>query len=115
VAADHRIGIADPGAGQIVSADPAAFRRILVFVMIYEGAANWASVDGVVTMFPATGPQIEVRLDSAVDGARICAVALLTSTGTGLTVQREVEYISGSQADLDHAYQWGMRWAAGSK
>ncbi|GGL31524.1 TerD family protein [Nocardia jinanensis] len=113
---DDRTGAVTGGENLHINlADPAAFRRILIFAMIYEGAANWAAVDGVVTMYPTSGPQIEVRLDSAVDGARICAVALLTDTGGGLTVQREVEYISGGQADLDRAYQWGIRWAAGRK
>ncbi|WP_433492679.1 TerD family protein [Nocardia grenadensis] len=113
---DDRTGAVTDGENLHINlADPAAFRRILVFAMIYEGAANWAAVDGVVTMYPTAGPQIEVRLDSAVDGARICAVALLTNTGRGLTVGREVEYVNGSQADLDRAYQWGIRWAAGRK
>lgn len=118
IALDHddRTGAATGGENLHINlADPAVFRRILIFTMIYEGAANWAAVDGVVTLHPTAGPQVEVRLDSAVDGARICAVALLTNTGRGLTVAREVEYINGSQADLDHAYQWGMRWAAGRK
>ncbi|WP_327151854.1 TerD family protein [Nocardia sp. NBC_01329] len=113
---DDRTGAVSGGENLHINlADPAAFRRILIFAMIYEGAPNWAAVDGVVTMFPTSGPQVEVRLDSAVDGARICAVALLTAADGGLTVQREVEYISGSQADLDRAYQWNMRWAAGRK
>lgn len=118
IALDHddRTGASTGGENLHINlADPAVFRRILVFAMIYEGAANWAAVDGVVTMHPTAGPQVEVRLDSPADGARICAVALLTNTGHGLTVAREVEYINGSQADLDHAYQWGMRWAAGRK
>lgn len=91
------------------------FRRVLIFAMIYEGAANWAAVDGVVTMFPTSGPQIEVRLDSPQTNARICAIAQVCSTGSGLAVNREDRYISGSQSDLDQAYGWGMRWKAGRK
>jgi tellurite resistance protein TerA len=91
------------------------FRRVLIFAMIYEGAANWAAVDGVVTMFPTSGPQIEVRLDSPQTDARICAIAQVYTTGSGLAVHREDRYISGSQADLDKAYGWGMRWKTGRK
>ncbi|ONM46234.1 TerD family protein [Nocardia donostiensis] len=113
---DDRTGAVTSGENLHINlADPSAFRRILVFAMIYEGAPNWAAVDGVVTMYPTAGPQIEIRLDSAVDGARICAVALLTNTGRGLTVGREVEYVNGGQADLDRAYRWGIRWAPGRK
>jgi len=90
-------------------------RRVLVFALIYEGAANWAAADGVVTLYPASGPQIEVRLDEARDGARICAIALLEQSGNDLSVRREVNYINGSQSKLDAAYGWGMNWAPGRK
>ncbi|WP_067537810.1 TerD family protein [Nocardia crassostreae] len=114
--ADDRTGAVAGGENLNINLErPEAFRRILIFAMIYEGAPNWAAVDGVVTMFPTAGPQVEVRLDSAVAGARICAIALLTNTGQGVTVQREVNYIRGNQADLDRAYGWGLKWAAGSK
>jgi tellurite resistance protein TerA len=90
-------------------------KRVLVFALIYEGAANWAAADGVVTLYPATGPQVEVRLDEPRDGARICAVAMLESTGGDLSVRREVNYLDGGQRLLDQTYGWGMNWTAGRK
>lgn len=90
-------------------------RRILVFASIYEGAPNWAAVNGVVTLFPASGPQIEVRLDEHDARSPLCAIALLTGTDTGVSVRREVRYIQGSQRDLDLAYGWGLNWVHGSK
>jgi tellurite resistance protein TerA len=90
-------------------------KRVLVFALIYQGAANWAAADGVVTLFPANGPQVEVRLDETRDGARICGIALLESRNGELSVRREVNYIDGSQSALDRAYGWGMNWAPGRK
>jgi tellurite resistance protein TerA len=90
-------------------------RRILVFAFIYEGVPNWAAADGVVTLFPATGPEIEVRLDEADSGSPTCVIAMLENTGGELTVRREVQYIRGGQADVDRAYNWGMEWARGRK
>jgi tellurite resistance protein TerA len=90
-------------------------RRILVFALIYQGAPNWAAANGVVTLFPAAGPQVEVRLDEARDGARICGIAMLEQSGSDLSVRREVNYIEGSQSHLDRAYGWGMNWTAGRK
>ena len=113
---DDRTGSTASGENMHIDlAQPQLFRRILIFAMIYEGAPNWAAVDGVVTLFPTSGPQVEVRLDSPVDGARICAIALLNNTGSGIDVTREVRYITGSQRDLDNAYGWGLQWTAGRK
>lgn len=90
-------------------------RRVLVFALIYEGAPNWAEAQGVVTLFPASGPQVEVRLDDPREGARICGIAMLEG-GTGdVSVRREVHYVMGGQRALDEAYGWGMRWTPGRK
>jgi tellurite resistance protein TerA len=90
-------------------------RRILVFAFIYEGVANWAGADGIVTLYPASGPEIEVRLDEADTGSPTCAIAMLENKGGELVVRREIRYIRGGQADLDRAYGWGMEWTRGRK
>ncbi|WP_227997672.1 TerD family protein [Nocardia australiensis] len=113
---DDRSGAAAGGENMHINlARPELFRRILIFAFIYEGVPNWAAADGVVTLFPTSGPQIEVRLDSPVSGARSCAIALLQNQGTGITVQREVNYINGSQRAIDEAYRWGMEWHSACK
>jgi tellurite resistance protein TerA len=90
-------------------------KRIMVFALIYEGAANWADANGVVTLYPANGPEVEIHLDETRDGARICGVAMLESSGGDLSVRREVKYLNGGQRLLDEAYGWGMNWTAGRK
>ena len=90
-------------------------RRILVFAFIYEGVPNWASADGVVTLYPSSGPEIEVRLDESDSSAPTCVIAMLENKGGELVVRREVNYIRGGQADVDRAYGWGMEWARGHK
>ncbi|MDN5917627.1 MAG: tellurium resistance protein [Pseudonocardia sp.] len=90
-------------------------RRVLVFTFIYEGTPNWAGADGVVTLHPAAGPEIEVRLDDHDPQSRSCVIAMLENQGGDLVVQREVRYIRGGQGDIDRAYGWGMKWARGSK
>ena len=113
---DDRTGNATGGENMHIDLSrPEVFKRILIFAMIYEGAPNWAAVDGVVTLFPTSGPQVEGKLDSTNDSARICAIALLQNTGSGITVTREVKYINGVQSDLDRTYNWGMTWKEGRK
>src|ERR671917_107206 len=78
----------------------------------------WETADGskgVVTLYPQGAAPIEVRLDEHAQGARSCAIALLTNQGGSLTVQREIRYLPGVQRDLDGAYGWGLNWTSGRK
>ncbi|WP_033541744.1 TerD family protein [Planococcus sp. CAU13] len=91
------------------------FKRILVYAFIYEGAANWAEVDGIVTLKQQSGPDIEVRLDEHRKGKRMCAIALLENVNDEtMSVKKVVEYFNGHK-EMDRAFKWGMRWSAGSK
>jgi tellurite resistance protein TerA len=93
----------------------AHIRRILVFAFIYEGTPNWGAADAVVTLIPAAGPEVEVRLDEHDPRARLCAIAVLENQGGQLVVNREVRYVHGGQDVLDRQYGWGMDWAPGRK
>ena len=96
-------------------AHSAQFRRVLIFACIYDGVPSFDQANGVVTLSPAGGPPIEVRLDDQGGRSRMCAIALIEGDGADLRVQREVRYIDGAQKALDQAYGWGMNWAAGRK
>ncbi len=93
----------------------ARIKRILVFAFIYEGVPNWAAADGVVTLHPTSGPEIEVRLDEHDDRSPMCAIAQIVSDGREVSVQREVRYVQGGQQALDEAFGWGMKWRTGRK
>lgn len=113
---DDRSGTSSGGENLFVNlAHVSEIRRILVFAFIYEGVPNWAAADGVVTLYPASGPEIEVRLDEHDPRSPMCAIAMIENTGGELSVNREVRYIQGSQAELDRQYGWGMNWTAGRK
>jgi len=114
--ADDRSGTNTEGENLFINlAFANQIKRILVFAFIYEGAANWADAQGIVTLHPASGPPIEVHLDDPRNGARTCAIAMLESAGGDLSVRREVNYINGGQRLLDESYGWGMNWTAGRK
>ncbi|MEU2612116.1 hypothetical protein ABZ570_11110 [Micromonospora sp. NPDC007271] len=113
---DDRSGANSAGENLFINlAYTAQIRRVLVFALIYEGVPNWAAADGLVTLYPANGPQVEVRLDEPRDGARICGIAMLEATNGDLSVRREVRYVNGAQDALDRAYGWGMNWRSGRK
>lgn len=113
---DDRTGKVTGGENMSINlGQPGRFRRVLIFAMIYEGAPNWAAVDGIVTLTLANGQPVEVQLDDAAVGSRMCAVAQLVDVGGDLTLQREVRYIEGGQVALDKAFGWGMNWSRGRK
>jgi len=113
---DDRTGSVTGGENMSINlGQPGRFRRVLIFAMIYEGAPNWAAVDGVVTLTLANGQPVEVRLDAANSASRMCAVAQLVDNGGDLVLQREVQYIEGGQMALDKAFGWGMNWSRGRK
>jgi tellurite resistance protein TerA len=113
---DDRSGRSQGGENLFVDlTDPAQINRILIFALIYEGAANWAAAKGVATLTPAGAAPIEVLLDDPRDGARICAIALISNENGEIVVHREVNYINGAQRALDEAYGWGMNWTRGRK
>lgn len=113
---DDRSGTNSGGENLFINlARSASIQRILVFTFIYEGAPNWADAAAVVTLFPTSGPQVEMHLDEADPRSRMCAIALLENRGGEIVVNREVKYIQGGQDAVDRAYGWGLRWAAGRK
>ncbi len=88
--------------------------RILLFAMIYEGAPNWSETDAVVTLQAPGQPTLEIQLDSHRNDQRMCALAMLENQGGNLKVTKLVEYFLDHRY-MDQAYDFGLRWVAGSK
>ncbi|WP_330456155.1 TerD domain-containing protein [Streptomyces sp. NBC_00820] len=118
---DDRTGAAANGENLTVNLDRTRdFRRILVFVTIYEGATSFADLHATVTLQPQHGAAIDFSLDECTVPSTVCALALLTNTGGDLVVQREVRYLVpergvSPQRTMDRAYGWGMNWTPGRK
>ncbi|MFE2048317.1 TerD family protein [Streptomyces sp. NPDC059459] len=118
---DDRTGAVASGENLTVNLDHKQyFRRVLVFVTIYEGARSFADLHATVTLQPQYGAPIDFSLDECTVPSTVCALALITSTGSDLVVQREARYLVpergvSPQRTVDHAYGWGMNWTPGRK
>ncbi len=118
---DDRTGAVASGENLTVNLDhQRAFRRILVFVTIYQGARSFADLHATVTLTPQHGAPIDFSLDECTVPSTVCALALITNTGSDLIVQREARYLVpergvSPQRTVDHAYGWGMNWTPGRK
>ncbi|MBL1106643.1 TerD domain-containing protein [Streptomyces sp. 5-8] len=118
---DDRTGAVADGENLTINLDHKNdFRRILVFVTVYEGASSFADLHATVTLQPQHGAAIEFSLDECTVASPVCALALITNTGGDLVVQREARYLvpergASPQRTVDHAYGWGMNWTPGRK
>lgn len=118
---DDRTGAVASGENLTVNLDHMqSFRRILVFVTIYEGARSFADLHATVTLQPQYGAAIDFSLDECTVPSTVCALALITNTGSDLVVQREARYLVpergvSMQRTVDYAYGWGMNWTPGRK
>jgi tellurite resistance protein TerA len=118
---DDRTGAVSSGENLTVNLDHQHdFRRILVFVTIYQGARSFADLHAAVTLQPQHGAAVDFSLDECTVPSTVCALALITNTGRDLVVQREARYLVpergvSPQRTVDHAYGWGMNWTPGRK
>ncbi|MCF2534773.1 TerD domain-containing protein [Streptomyces sp. FB2] len=118
---DDRTGAMATGENLTINLDhQQAFRRILVFVTIYQGARSFADLNATVTLTPQHGAPVDFSLDECTVPSTVCALALITRTGDDLVVQREARYLIpergvSPQRTVDYAYGWGMNWTPGRK
>ena len=118
---DDRTGAVSTGENLTINLDhKAQLRRVLIFVTIYEGARSFADLHATVTLQPQHGAPIDFSLDECTVPSTVCALALITNTGSDLTVQREARYLVpqrgvSPQRTIDQAYGWGMNWTPGRK
>ncbi|MCM3005945.1 TerD family protein [Priestia koreensis] len=113
---DDRTGASTNGENLRINGDKLIdIKRILVYTFIYEGAANWNEVGGVVTLKYKNGEDIVVNMDEHRNGKIMCAIAMIENVqNQTFNVKRLVEYFDGHQ-QMDKAYKWGMQWTAGRK
>jgi uncharacterized protein involved in tellurium resistance len=90
-------------------------KRLLVFVYIYDGTPAFDRTQATVTLYPSSGPQVEIPLHERAPEARSCAVVLIENVKGEIVVRREVRYVYGFQSELDRLYGWGLQWGRGYK
>lgn len=118
---DDRTGAVASGENLTINLDhKQSFRRILIFVTIYEGARSFADLHATVTLQPLNGAPVDFSLDECTVPSTVCSLALITNNGGDLIVQREARYLVpergvSPQRTVDRVYGWGMNWTPGRK
>lgn len=118
---DDRTGALSAGENLTINLDhKQELRRVLIFVTIYEGARSFADLDATVTLQPQHGAPVDFSLGECTVPSTVCALALITNTGSDLVVRREANFLVvprglSPQRTIDQAYGWGMNWTPGRK
>ncbi|MFD0163974.1 TerD family protein [Streptomyces decoyicus] len=118
---DDRTGAVAAGENMTINLDhQARIKRILIFVTVYAGARSFEGLSATVTLQPQHGAPVEFSLDACTVPSKVCALALITNTGSELVVQREARYLVpepgvSPQRTIDKAYGWGLDWSPARK
>ena len=112
---DDRTG-SSTGENLFINMDHSAhFQRLLIFVLLAGGANDVTRVGAVVTLYPTSGPALELRLDGpgTTSSAKSCAAVLIQRKGVEFMLKTEQRYFPGYQSEIDASYNWGLHWAPG--
>ena len=90
------------------------FKRILVYVYIYEGAQDWAQVRPQIHLRVDGQKPIVITLSSHQKGLGLCAIAGIENVRDGMRVTNYTEYFPG-HAEMDRAFGFGLDWDQGHK
>ncbi|MCW3464976.1 hypothetical protein [Chitinophaga nivalis] len=105
------------GSGENIIVNPKGLRdlkRMVIYCLIYGGAARWQETNAVVTVQVPGNTEIEVYMGNQVSLNNFCAIAEILFTPDSIEVRKLVSF-HPSHGACDKAYHWGLRWTSGSK
>ncbi|MBI2373381.1 MAG: TerD family protein [Deltaproteobacteria bacterium] len=109
---DDRTGAASDGENLYILR-PDLIEKVMVFALVYEGAANFATVNGRLTLKDGN-QEIFIPLNSPDARRTFCSICLIQRKGENVEITKEERYFMGHQ-DADEHYGFGFRWVAGRK
>lgn len=112
---DDRSGSSEGGENILVNPKGIQdLRRLVVYCFIYDGVANWAQSDAVVTVKVPNQPEIVVEMGKQSDQRTFCAIASIDFIGSQMSVRKDINFFRG-HAECSQYYNWGFEFSAGSK
>jgi tellurite resistance protein TerA len=110
---DDRSGAAQDGENLYIYR-PDVVDLVMIFALIYQGAKDFTSVQGRMTIRDHVGNEIFMRLDNPDRNRTFCSVCSFRKAGNTLEVIKEELYFQ-DHSYADHHFGFGFRWRAGSK
>ncbi len=113
---DERTGDAE-GEDEVLTINGAhwkEFKRVLLYIYIYDGASNWNTVQPQIQVRVPTEDPMVVTLKAHREELALCAVAKMENVRGGIRMTNIMEYFPG-HAEMDRAFGYGLQWADGQK
>ena len=110
---DDRSGAASDGENLYLYR-PDLIDLVLIFAFIYQGASDFGSVGGRMSVKDSEGREIFMQLNSPERGRNFCGIASIRPAGSSIEITKEELYFP-SHREADQRFGFGFRWAAGSK
>ena len=110
---DDRSGAAQDGENLTIFR-PDQIDVVMIFALIYQGAPDFTSVNGRVTLKDQSGNEILIRLGAPERGLGFCSVATIRNVGGRIEITKEEQYFKGHM-EADQRFGFGFNWKAGSK
>jgi tellurite resistance protein TerA len=110
---DDRSGVAADGENLYILR-PDIIESLMVFALIYEGAQDFTSVKGRMTVRDQAGNEIFMWLNNPDPNLVFCAICLIRRVGENIEITKEERYFQ-SHRFADQHYGFGFQWKAGSK
>ena len=116
LSADDRSGEYDEGEALQINGEHWEYlSHVLVFAMIYEGAApNWAAADEVITVGLQNQRPIRIELDEADTKHDICAIAMLQNVDGKVKITKLTEFFA-THWEMDRRFGFNIDWVSGEK
>ncbi|MEI6208394.1 MAG: TerD family protein [Desulfuromonadales bacterium] len=110
---DDRTGSSSDGENLYILR-PDMINLVVIFAMIYEGSANFSTVNGRLTIVDDGGLEICIPLNAPDSKNTFCAIAKVEKVNDSINIIKEEKYFP-SHKECDNNYGFGFRWVAGQK
>lgn len=89
-------------------------KRVLLYIYIYEGAADWESVKPEIFIDIPGDEDLKMTPYATKSNLMLCAVGMLENQHNGIKMINHSEYFPG-HAEMDRAFGFGLEWEDGEK
>jgi tellurite resistance protein TerA len=108
---DDRTGDSNDGENILINSKQIKnLKRLMLFISIYEGPANWAQADATVSIKTEFSDEIIIRIDDYDNKKNICSLVCFDFFETSkMIIEKELKFFRDYKK-MDSRYNWNLEW-----